>query len=396
MGRVHKFAGVLAILACSFAVALAQQSRVYRDGNSWVEERSGTLPAAKNLRLRIPVGSVRVQGGAGSISYMIRSRINGSSEQAARKIFEAYEINAGSRGDAAWITGEWSGHQPRKFSGEVVLEVPREMDAVKIETQCGSIDVKNIAGNFEGESGGGAVIVDAIGGTVSAETGGGDVRLGHVGGSAKIVTGGGNIDIGQVGGSVTLETGGGNVHLENANGSVKAETGGGNITVQKCSSSLHTETGGGNIEIGDVGGEVEMSSGGGRLKLASARGMVHADTGSGRMDLGRISGGVKAETGAGGIVVAIAADSHFTDSELESPVGDVVVYLSPQLAAVIRASIESASGHTIITDFPEIHVTTEGEWGDKTVSAEGRLNGGGPLLNVKTSTGNIEFRRLDH
>ncbi len=178
---------------------------------------------------------------------------------------------------------------------------------------------------------------------------------------------------------------------------MKAETGGGNITAQKCSSSLRAETGGGNIEIGDVGGEVEMSSGGGRLKLASARGMVHAETGSGRMDLGRISGGVKAETGAGGIAVEITADSNFTDSVLESPAGDVVVYLSPQLAAVIRASIDAASGHTIHTDFPEIHVTTEGgEWGPKTVWAEGRLNGGGPVLKVKTSTGNIEFRRLTH
>lgn len=396
MGRVHKFAGVLAVLACSLTVARAQQSRVYRDGNSWVEEKSGTLPAARNLRLRVPVGSVRVQGGSGSITYMIRSRVNGSDERAARKIFDAYEINAGSRGDAAWITGEWPGRQPRKFSGEIVLEVPREMEAVKIETQCGNIDVKNIAGNVDGESGGGTFVVDTIGGTVSAETGGGDVRVGHVDGNVKIATGGGNIDLGEIGGTVTLETGGGNVHLESARGAVKAETGAGNITAQKCSSSLYAETGGGNIEIGDVGGDVEMSSGGGRLKLASSRGTVHADTGSGRMDLGRVSGGVKAETGAGGIAVAFAADSHFTDSELESPVGDVVVYLSPQLAAVIRATIESASGHTIITDFPEIHVTTEGEWGDKTVSAEGRLNGGGPMLNVKTSTGNIEFRRLNH
>lgn len=399
MGRVQQVAGVtaffLAGLACLSTGALAQQSRVFRDGNSWVEERTGTLPATKNLKLRVTIGSVRVQGGASSISYMIRSRVNTGSEQEARKMFEKYEISSGSRGESAWITGEWPGRWPRKFSGEVVLNVPREMESVKIETQCGNIDVKDIVGNFDGQSGGGTVIVDTIGGTVTAETGGGDVRIGRAGG-AHVVTGGGNIELGDMGGPVTLETGGGNVHLISATGAVKAETGGGNISAQKCSSSLHAETGGGNIEIGDVGGEVDMSSGGGRLKLASARGMVHAETGSGRMDLGRVSGGVKAETGAGGIVVEIAADSNFTDSELESPAGDVIVYLSPQLAAVIRASIDAASGHTIISDFPDIHVTTEGDWGAKTVWAEGRLNGGGPVLKVKTSTGNIEFRRLNH
>jgi hypothetical protein len=152
--RVNQFAGVLAILACSFTGALAQQSRVYRDGNSWVQEKTGTLPAAKSLRLKVTLGSVRVQGGASAISYTIRSRVNTGSEQEARKMFEKYEITSGTRGDSAWITGEWSGSWPHKFSGEVVLNVPREMESVKVETQCGNIDVKDIAGNFDGQSGG--------------------------------------------------------------------------------------------------------------------------------------------------------------------------------------------------------------------------------------------------
>jgi len=88
-----------------------------------------------------------------------------------------------------------------------------------------------------------------------------------------------------------------------------------------------------------------MSSGGGRLRLASAAGMVHAETGSGRMDLGRVSGGVRAETGAGRQSPWRSPPTrNFVDSELESPAGDVIVYLSPQLGAVIRASIDAASG----------------------------------------------------
>jgi len=81
---------------------------------------------------------------------------------------------------------------------EVMLSVPREMESVKVETQCGNIEVKDIAGNFDGESGGGTVIVDTIGGTVTAETGGGDVRITRASG-AHIVTGGGNIDLGDIG-----------------------------------------------------------------------------------------------------------------------------------------------------------------------------------------------------
>jgi hypothetical protein len=60
----------------------------------------------------------------------------------------------------------------------------------------------------------------------------------------------------------------------------------------------------------------------------------------------------------------------------------------------IRASIEVANGHRINSDFSEIKVSSEGgDYGPKTVTAEGNLNGGGPVLKVQTTTGDISFRR---
>jgi hypothetical protein len=395
LGRIAKFAGIPVILAAVFAGAQAQQTRVYQDGSGWVEERTGTLPVSKNLRVRVDVGSVRVHGGGHAITYVIRTRACVNSEATARKMFEQYRINPGTRGDAAWISDDWTGRGQRKLSGEFIVEVPREMDSVKIETKDGDADVANISGSAFAESGGGNIKFDAIGGTVTVDTGGGNVWIGNTGGVAHVRTGGGNIELGEIGGAVSIDTGGGNVRLQSAAGILKAETGAGNIFAEKCSSSVHAVSGGGNIEIGAAGGEVEMRTGGGRIKLGSAGGMVHAETGSGRIELGRVSGGVKAETGSGGIVVEIAA-GNFADSELDSPSGDVVVYLSPQLAAKVRGDIEAASGHTIRSEFSEIKVTTEGEWGPKTVWAEGSLNGGGPVLKVSTSSGNIEFRRLTH
>ena len=396
MGRLTKFAGIPVILVVIFAGAQAQQTRVYRDGSGWIEERTGTLPLARNLRVRVDVGSVRVHGGGQAITYVIRTRACVGSEERARKMFEEYRINSSIRGDAAWITADWSGRGQRKLSGEFIIEVPREMGLVKIETKGGDADVMNITGNAVAESGGGSIRFDAIGGAVTGETGGGNVRIGNAGGAVRVSTGGGNIDLGDIGGAVAIDTGGGNVRLGSAGGVVKAETGGGNISAQKCSASVRAETGGGNIEIGDTGGGAELHTGGGRIKLGSAGGMVHAETGSGRIDLGRITGGVQAETGGGGIVVQIEA-GNFAASELDSSAGDVLVYLSPQLAAEIRGSIEAAWGHTIRSEFSEIRVTTEGgDAGPKTVWAEGRLNGGGPMLKATTSSGDIEFRRLNH
>jgi hypothetical protein len=79
---------------------------------------------------------------------------------------------------------------------------------------------------------------------------------------------------------------------------------------------------------------------------------------------------------------------------LETSAGDITVFLAADLAITIRASVELANGHQIRSDFSDIHVTTEGgEYGPKTVTAEGRLNGGGPVLKVRTTTGDITFRR---
>jgi hypothetical protein len=84
-----------------------------------------------------------------------------------------------------------------------------------------------------------------------------------------------------------------------------------------------------------------------------------------------------------------------SNSELETGVGDITVYLVSNVNLTIRASIEAANGQQIVSDFPEIKIASEGggQWGPKLVSAEGSLNGGGPVLKVRTTMGNIYFRR---
>jgi hypothetical protein len=52
------------------------------------------------------------------------------------------------------------------------------------------------------------------------------------------------------------------------------------------------------------------------------------------------------------------------------------------------------SGHHITSEFPDIHINSEGsQWEPRTLNAEGKLNGGGPTLKVHTSTGDISFKR---
>jgi DUF4097 and DUF4098 domain-containing protein YvlB len=334
-----------------------------------------------------------VQGGSQGIGYVIRNKSYEGSEERARKQFESYKISSYVRGDTAWIVGEWEAGRPHKFSSDVTVTVPRDMDLVKIETEGGEIVTTGISGRLEAESGGGTIHLDDIGGAINAETGGGGIDVGNVGGELTVRTGGGSIHIGSAKGKVVAESGGGNVMLVSGEQGASLQTGGGSIHVDKCTGQVKAETGGGSIELGEVGGGASMETGGGSLKLTSATGMVRAQTGGGSIELFGVPS-AHVETGAGTITAKFIASSSASDSQLETGAGDITVYLAPSMHVTLRASIEAASGHRISSDFPDFKVTSEGgQWEPKLISAEGSLNGGGPVLKIRTTMGNIYIRR---
>ena len=395
MKRTFQFASTIAVVVALASPVLSQQTRVYREGGTWIQEITGNLPAARTLRVKVEMGSVRVEGSSQpGISYVIHTRAYTSSEQQARHEFEAYKISASSRGDAVWIVGDWQGGHSRKFSGEFVITVPSNLELAKIETEGGSVKTSDIAGRLEAQSGGGSLHFDNIGGAIEAETGGGAIDVGDAGGAVNVRTGGDHIKIGSAKGKVNAESGGGNIVVLSCQEGATIETGGGNIQVQRCQGPVHASTGGGTVDLGDIGGPVVIETGAGSIRLASAKGLVRADTGGGCIELNGVPS-ARVETGAGGIIAKFLNSGERIDSMLETSAGDVTVYLSSDLAVSIRAAIELANGHSIrANDFPGINVRTEGgEYGPKTITAEGQLNGGGPVLKVRTSSGNITFLR---
>lgn len=398
MKQAIKFAGITALVVALASMAFSQEPRVYREGNNWVQETTGTLSAAKNLRAKLAAGSVRVQGGSqAGITYVIHRKAYTSSEQQARREFESYRINAVVKGDTAWIVAESQGGRDRRCSDDFVINVPRNVDLAKIETGGGNVNVTGIAGRVELTTGGGNLHLDDIGGGLTAETGGGTIDVGSVQGDVKLETGGGNIKIASVKGEIKAQSGGGSlVVLSGLQGAV-LETGAGSIRVDKCGGNVKATTGGGSIELGEIGGPAEIETGAGSIRLSSAKGRVQAQTGGGSIQLDSATS-VRAETSAGGIIVKLLSGAdRRSDSTLETSAGDITVYLANDLQISVRAEIEMASGHTIRSDFQDIHVSTEGgQWGPKTVTAEGQLNGGGPVLKVRTNSGNVSFRRVSH
>ena len=332
MKQAIKLASIAIAVTALASLAVGQETRVYREGSNWVQEMSGSLASGKNLRVKLAAGSVKVQGGSQSgITYVMHRRAYTSTEEQARRQFESYRVSALVKGDTAWIV---------------------------------------------------------------AETGGGSIEVGSAGGDVSLRTGGGSIKIKSAKGSIKAESGGGSlVVLSGLQGAV-LETGAGSIRVEKCSGTVKATTGGGSVDLGDIGGPTQIETGAGSIRMASSKGSVRAQTGGGTIQLDGATS-VHAETPAGGIIVKLLSGAdHRTDSSLETSAGDITVYLASDLAISIRAEIEIANGHTIRSDFPDIHVSTQGDWGPKTVTAEGQLNGGGPVLKVRTNSGNVNFRRV--
>jgi DUF4097 and DUF4098 domain-containing protein YvlB len=391
--RSLQFAGLLCVLAAPASLAVAQEAPASHEG-VWSQSTSGTLAAARNLRIKLDMGSVVLRGGQqAGISYVVQSH-SYSSEKDARRQFGSFKVNSYVKGDTAWIVGEWDGRRPRKFSGEFVINIPRDTAFVKIETGGGGVEASGITGGVEIESGGGKVRLDDIGGSANVQTGGDSIDVGTVGGDLKLETGGGNISIGTAKGQIRAETGGGNVVVVSGGQGAVLEAGGGNVEIKHCGGRVKATTGGGSITLGDIDGPADIETGGGSIHLTSAKGRVGANAGAGSIELYGVPS-ARVETGAGGITVKfINTGAERSDSMLETSAGDITVYLAPDVAISVRASVDLGNGHHITSDFADIHIANEGgQWGPRTLSAEGKLNGGGPVLKVRTTTGDICFRR---
>jgi len=180
---LNKFPKIAALFLLLVSVAVAQearpdeQTRVYQDNGKWSRQITGSLAAVKNLRVKVDSGVVKVVGGPQqTIHYVINNRSYASSEEKARREFESYKISAYVRGDTAWVVAEWEGSKPRRSSSEFVIDVPRNIDLVKVGTEGGDLTATGVGGRVEGETGGGSIHLDDIGGAVNAETGGGEKK----------------------------------------------------------------------------------------------------------------------------------------------------------------------------------------------------------------------------
>lgn len=372
---------------------LAQQSRIYRDGNSWVEEITGNLPVARELHVVTDLGSVQVQGNSPRISYVVRKRSYAATEETARKQFEQLRISTGKNGDSDSLEGKLGNKNMNRFGAEFIVQVPRDLAVVKVQTRGGSLAFSSIAANIVASTGAGLIKLDDLAGPVKITSGGGNFEAGNLGSDLTFTSGAADVRVANVGGQTQVNLGGGRVYIGTSRAST-IQTGAGSVQVQKCFGDLHVTSGGGNLYLGDVDGAVQAETEGGSVKLASAGGPVSVSTGGGSVELYKLGRGAQVETGAGPITVEFLGNHGFTDSYLHTASGDVTVCFTNNVPVNIHATSELAGGQGIWSEFPGLNINKQsGEFAPRSASAEGSLNGGGPALRIRTTIGQIAFRR---
>ncbi|HOY44943.1 MAG TPA: DUF4097 family beta strand repeat-containing protein [bacterium] len=197
-------------------------------------------------------------------------------------------------------------------------------------------------------------------------------------------TSGGSITVGDLEGEVLAKTSGGSLSFGRIIGPVKAKTSGGSIKLAGGRGDADLITSGGSISIGSVEGAVAARTSGGGISLGSATGRAQLATSGGSISVDAVKGAIEASTSGGGITAAITAQPQ-QPCRLATSGGSIKVHLAPDLRLDINASTSGGHVHS------EFDLLIHG--GMSRSSLQGKLNGGGPELYLRTSGGNITLAK---
>lgn len=194
-------------------------------------------------------------------------------------------------------------------------------------------------------------------------------------------SGSGTQSIDGIKGALEVEAGSGDVRISNIANSVRAETGSGDMRVENINGNLHVQAGSGSIRAINIAGGIESETGSGHIEVEqSAPGSVRVRTGSGGIELRRVRGSLEARAGSG----EISAEGDPRGGWIVHT-GSGSVRLRLALDAAFDLNAHTSSG-SISLNRP---VTVQGTIGRKEV--RGKVRGGGPEIEVQTSSGNIEI-----
>ena len=322
-------------------------------------EKTYSVNPDGNLTIVSDIGAIDVQTAEQNqveivVTKTIKQRLLGQSAEEALADFEVAFTpdDTGVRIEGAFKQGrEYWQRKLNRLEVRFQVTVPKDYN-VDLDTRGGSIKVGDLSGAIRAQTMGGSLRFGNITGTVWGRTSGGSIKLVSAGSPVDLKTSGGSIEVGEVADDVRAQTSGGSLHFGRVQGSIWGRTSGGSIKVESC----------------DEGVDVQTSAG--SIKLES------------------VSGNVNAKTSAGSIRADMVGQPH-GECSLRTAAGSIRVTLIPDVTLDIDAETSAGS---ISTDFAVASVIQGKVHGPKN-RLKGSINGGGPLLKLRTSAGGIRLQK---
>jgi len=181
--------------------------------------------------------------------------------------------------------------------------------------------------------------------------------------------------------NVDLKTSGGSISVDELHGDVHCRTSGGSLKFGPIRGSVHGRTSGGSITLKGCKGPVNIETSGGSITIGKAMGPVDAHTSGGSVTVEEVLGKINASTSGGSMKATISRQPE-DNCRLTTSGGSITVVLARGIGVDADAR---TSGGKVYTDFP-----VDGEKTKK--SLKSRINGGGPLLYLRTSGGSVYIK----
>ncbi len=183
--------------------------------------------------------------------------------------------------------------------------------------------------------------------------------------------------------SVRTHSGSGDQTISDIHGNADLQSGSGDMRLSQLTGEIRIQTGSGDVRAHDISGPVRGGAGSGDIELEeTGGGDIDLHTGSGNITARGIQGAFRGEAGSGDIT---AEGTQTGTWEIRTGSGNVHVRL-PQNAA-FDANISTSSGSIEIGE--AINTTVQGRVNDTRKQIIGKANGGGPMLTLRTGSGDI-------
>jgi DUF4097 and DUF4098 domain-containing protein YvlB len=186
--------------------------------------------------------------------------------------------------------------------------------------------------------------------------------------------------------TIRTHSGSGDQIIEGTRGNADLQSGSGDMKLSRLTGEIRLQTGSGDVRAREISGPVRGGAGSGDIEVEEAgTGDIDLHTGSGNITARGIQGAFRAEAGSGDIT---AEGTQTGAWEIRTGSGNVHVRLPAN--AAFDANISTSSG-ALDVDAP-ITMTVQGRVQETRKSIIGKVRGGGPLLSLRTGSGDIHIQ----